>query len=248
MFSNNTQEQIGFYVYALFSSRESRLPFYIGKGRGNRVFAHAQNELSNLSLDDQLSLKQQTIRNVISAGGQVIHKIIRHGLTESESLKIESALIDLLNYTNQDCLTNAILGHGVSQGICDAYDLEVMYSAPDFDIGVTPVVLIKIERQWNKLVLANNTTHIPLEELFMAAKGDWKISLRRVEKAKCVFAVARGITRAAFVSTGWESIQDSTRKRMTGFLVDKNYDKYIGKSVSHVFDRGSQNPIRYINC
>ena len=39
-FSAIVEEKLEWYVYALIDPRDGRL-FYIGKGKGNRVFAHA---------------------------------------------------------------------------------------------------------------------------------------------------------------------------------------------------------------
>jgi hypothetical protein len=35
------QAKLGFYVYALFDPEHPTVPFYIGKGQGDRVFDHA---------------------------------------------------------------------------------------------------------------------------------------------------------------------------------------------------------------
>lgn len=40
-FSKVTIENIGYYIYCLIDSRDKTI-FYIGKGCGNRVFAHKQ--------------------------------------------------------------------------------------------------------------------------------------------------------------------------------------------------------------
>ncbi|GAA1482383.1 hypothetical protein GCM10009624_28230 [Gordonia sinesedis] len=49
-FSARVAEQLGWYVYALRDPRDNRV-FYIGKGKGNRVFAHA-NAVDFASVDD----------------------------------------------------------------------------------------------------------------------------------------------------------------------------------------------------
>ena len=43
-FSQKVQEELGYYVYCLVDPRDKRV-FYVGKGVGNRVFAHANDAL-----------------------------------------------------------------------------------------------------------------------------------------------------------------------------------------------------------
>ena len=45
-FNAYIQEKLGWYVYCLRDPRDKKI-FYIGKGKGNRVFAHANNAKHN---------------------------------------------------------------------------------------------------------------------------------------------------------------------------------------------------------
>ena len=38
-FSSNTINNLGYYVY-IYSDPDTKVPFYIGKGKGNRCFNH----------------------------------------------------------------------------------------------------------------------------------------------------------------------------------------------------------------
>ena len=92
-FSQSTKEALGFYVYCLVDPRDNRV-FYIGKGKGNRVFDHVHCALE----EDGSNLKLETIRAIHANDKEVKHYIIRHKLTQDEAYKIESTLIDFLTY------------------------------------------------------------------------------------------------------------------------------------------------------
>lgn len=59
-FSQQTIESLTYYVYALVDPRDNRI-FYIGKGKGNRIFQHAKDALN----DNDQSLKLDIIRSII---------------------------------------------------------------------------------------------------------------------------------------------------------------------------------------
>ena len=44
-FKKGVAEELGFYVYRLIDPRNGQT-FYVGKGRGDRVFAHINDELA----------------------------------------------------------------------------------------------------------------------------------------------------------------------------------------------------------
>lgn len=248
MFDIKAQERLGYYVYALFDSDEPNWPFYIGKGCGNRIFAHAKGEPTPQADDEPISTKLQLIAEIKNANRTVVHKIIRFGLSEEEAFKIEASLIDLANYIRPDTLRNEISGQGVAEGIYDAADLAFSLAAKEIQPD-RPLLVIKIERRWDALVSQwGSATAVPVNSIYDAIKGDWKLNIARASRAECVLAVARGLVRAVFIPSGWTNAGYENRKVMTGILDSKQLQHFVGTSVAHLFERGSQNPVRYLQC
>lgn len=83
-FSNEVIEKLKYYVYRLVDPRNGHT-FYVGKGKGNRLFAHVAGALKNFKdgknyleeNEDDVSTKMSTIREIVSSNLQVIHIIHR---------------------------------------------------------------------------------------------------------------------------------------------------------------------------
>ena len=90
-FSDETAERLGYYVYRLIDPRNGRT-FYVGKGKGNRVFEHIKCALKENAAKE--NLKYKIIKEIKAAGLDVLHIIHRHGLTEKEAFLVESAVMD----------------------------------------------------------------------------------------------------------------------------------------------------------
>ena len=101
-FPPEVADKLQYYVYRLIDPRNGET-FYIGKGKGNRVFAHARGDIET----DSLSEKMTRIRSIHIAGFDVAHVIHRHGLSEKSAFEVEAALIDA--YPG---ITNIMDGHG----------------------------------------------------------------------------------------------------------------------------------------
>src|SRR5512139_1648320 len=90
-FPVEVSEKLKTYVYRLIDPRNGET-FYVGKGNGNRVFAHIR--LERKLGGDELDNKAKRIREIHAAGFEVGHVIHRHGLDDETAFEVEAALID----------------------------------------------------------------------------------------------------------------------------------------------------------
>jgi hypothetical protein len=245
-FDQRAEETLGAYVYALFDPRNSTLPFYVGKGRGNRVFDHAQGVIPDVD-GLQQSSKLRLIRDIYASGLEVIHKILRFGMPDDEALRLEATLIDFINFIEPDRLTNEVSGQGVAEGFFDTRDLAISLAAEPLNSGQTKILLVKIERRWTALVESHGAgSAVPDKEVFEATRGDWKLSLDRARSVQYVLAVARGLVRGVYAPKLWGEAGYENRKRIVNIDESAALPSWTGRSVAHLFSRGSQNPLRYL--
>lgn len=234
MFSQSVIESIGYYVYFLVDPRTNQT-FYVGKGTGNRVFAHA-NAAEKAEEDD--SNKIAKINEILAEGKAVKYYILRHGLSESEAFMLESALID---YIGTDRLTNEVSGHNSSLMTTD--EIVTLYEAKEVEI-TDPVLLININNLYRR--------DMTQEEIYNATRVWWKVNLSRCNKAKYVLSVYKGIVRQVYCPQRWYSgftEKGQARVGFEGVPAEQGIrDKYVNCSVSKYFSKGSQNPVKYVNC
>jgi uncharacterized protein len=183
-FSDKVSEELKCYVYRLIDPRNGTT-FYVGRGRGNRVFAHVATSLDPSDSNEDTDLKLGTIRAIRNAGFEVQHVIHRHGMDEKTAAEVEAALIDA--YPG---LTNLAKGSGSDRGIMHANEIVRKFEASPA-VFSDPVVLINVNRYTEE------------QDLYNAVRYAWKISERKAKEAKYILAVRKGLIIGAFEAHEW---------------------------------------------
>ncbi len=226
-FSNAVCERIGYYVYILKDPRNDTI-FYVGKGKGNRLFQHVQCALENATDNDKYNL----IREIHKDGKEVEHFILRHGLEEKLSLEIESTIIDLLGIEN---LANSVKGHDTwERGLKTVDEVFQHYDAKAV-IFDEPCIIININRLY--------TRGISAQKLYDSTRASWIVGTKR-DRAKFAIASYRGLVREVYEIEKWQPNGD--RWEFIGKIAkDEIRDKYLNQSLENYIKKGGQNPIRY---
>ena len=252
MFSQKVQEELGYYVYCLVDPRDKKI-FYIGKGVGNRVFAHA---CDALEYEDVSTEKLEKIREIIKSGHEVEHYILRHKLTEEDALTVESVLIDFLTYqefNTESLLTNIVAGHHQwNEGIKTVDQIMQIYDCK-------PLLL----KPGHKLLMVNlNRTYMKKSEDGMRVNSDlyeitrkyWKVSKYNADQTDYLLGVYKGVVRCVLKpTTKWLPFKHrekdgriTIRYYVEGVIDDKEgNDLYLNKDVT-AYPFPSGGAIRYI--
>ena len=222
------------YVYRLIDPRNGET-FYVGKGKGNRVFAHIRAEIDG----DDPGEKLKRIHESRAAGFDVAHVIHRHGLDDATASEVEAALIDA--YPG---LTNAVAGSGSNEfGAMHAQEIVNKYQAVPAEFKHRAII-INVNRS------ATETS------LYDATRYAWKVDAKKAGRAEIVVAVRYGLIIAVFIAEQWlpATAEHFPRREPVpgrfGFVGREAPDEirrmYIGKRLPDQFRKqGAANPIKY---
>ena len=243
-FSPYVQEHVGWYVYLLRDPRNNEV-FYVGKGKGNRVFAHARDAVA---LPDSDKPKLALIRAIHQAGLHVQTELVRHHIpNEKTAYLVEAAVLDAMASLGQQ-LSNEVGGHHSDlYGWASTAVAASIYEAPPMPDQAEPLLLLKIPHLW--------TPAMSDSALYEATRGWWVLAKKGL-RARYAVAVNNGVTRGVFRIEYW-------RERVPG---DRDYSPedegfrlgfqgppapemahLLNRSIKHL-PQPSGGALIYINC
>ena len=245
-FPEGVAARLKWYVYRLIDPRNGET-FYVGKGRDDRIFAHAKgvdpNPQSSDTEDaeDAADLKLKRIQDIRSSGLEVSHVVHRHGIETPEvAYEVEAALIDA--YPG---LTNVAGGHG--SGDYGSRHVEEIIA----DYALEPLEVKE------KLILISITKSFQDENLsiYEAVRCSWRMSFAKAKLYRLVLAHVNGRVVGAFRVNKW---LPSTSEHFPGRAVPGRFgfhgeeaepatwNYYVNKIVPDTFRRrGAASPVRY---
>ena len=237
-FSKEIKKALKYYVY-LFSNPITGEIFYVGKGKGDRVFSHLE--------DTNENEKVKKIKEIRSQGREPKIEFLVHGVEDEVTIKkIEAAIIDLIG---KNKLTNKIGGYESSYfGRMDLNQIKARYTSDEANI-TEKVVLIKL----------STTFRYNMEpfELYDYTRGIWKVAENRRNEITHAFAVYDGIIQETYNVLQWfkagttyanrdyDEWDITGRWEFIGSISEEMRTKYRYKSVEHYWSANAQNPIRY---
>lgn len=239
-FDEKTIQYLDYYVYVLIDPSNGK-PFYVGKGKGNRVFNHVNCVLNDPTISD----KYDVIRQIKERGDRVLHIILRHGLSDKVAYEVESSIIDFSLYFNHK-LTNAALGHNsIENGVMTTDEVIGKYNAPKLEKLRDDAIIININKSYKRGSGSDG--------IYEATKEAWVISRSKLPKIKFVLSEYRGLIVEVFKVGNWYPVntkgKNGKAKVRYGFngeiATEEVRKEYHHTSVAHIKGLGAANPIRY---
>jgi len=238
---------LGAYVYALRDPRDNAV-FYVGKGRGNRVYSHVWAALGSLNAFDTgdgegeqdvpeiTSAKLTRIHDIHGSGHEVEHWIVRHAITSAHTddlaaLAVEQAMIDVLRLGESSLdtpvLTNIAGGHTASQHrMTTVEELARRYAAPPIPPLPYPCIVVSV-----------NGTADPLcspDEIYEMSRRYWPAGQVRNLTDLPAIVFGAGIVRAVYRIKSWTQVDMRGRTPLyefTGAIDPDLNSAYVGRRI-----------------
>ena len=237
MFSAQVIKEIKYYVY-LLSDPTTNEVFYVGKGKGNRVFQHLKDKSDNP--------KTRKIKELEILGLKPKMDLLIHGCDELTVKKVEASIIDLIG---KDNLTNIVKGYeSTNFGRMNVSQISGKYNNKKANI-IEKVLLVKLSDTFRY----NMSPH----DLYDITRGIWKVSKERQKVLTHAFAVYDGIIQETYKIEAWfdpdktytgintDKWKKNGRYEFVGNICNEMRRKYLLKSVAHYYPLRAQNPVRY---
>lgn len=137
-----------FYVYSIIDPR-TKTPFYIGKGKDNRMYMH-ERYVINGRIPDNNKHKYYKIKQILDAGLDLQYEIFWSGIDEDKAFTIEKQWIQKIGLDNLVNITNG------GQGGCLGDEVNRRRSNSLMGHKISPETIEKIKQgnlgkvPWNK--------------------------------------------------------------------------------------------------
>ena len=245
MFDEKTKQHLNSYVYLLIDPTTNQ-PFYVGKGKNDRVFDHLRCACESETISD----KYDKIREINNDNKTVGHIIVRHGLTDREASEIEASLIDVFDFLKSG-LINIVGGQkSIEKGLITTDQIKRLYNAEPLTEISNDCVIININKQYER----GNSK----DAIYKATKETWTIHKSRINNIEFVLSEYKGLIVEVFQVVRWYKKERGYNfgaqkygqtKIGYGFegqiAPNEIRNKYLNKSIAHVKKRGSAGVVRY---
>jgi hypothetical protein len=206
-------DKLGYYNYALCELDENnrRIPFYIGKGKGERCLQH----FKEIPADE----KGERILKLIKSE-KISIDILAYNIDEKTAFSIESVCIDLLGIEN---LNNKVRGHGADFKRLPIYELSSILMGEEVSVlnehkGVAFLLEKTFDNSFGDLELLEHT------------RGIWR--RKQPPDVKYAFATFRGVVKEVYEIHSW--VPAGTQEYFTRNLDPKkaiNRFEFVGKKA-----------------
>ncbi|MBQ7713162.1 MAG: hypothetical protein IJT69_05030 [Clostridia bacterium] len=242
-FSNETISEINYYVYRLIDPRNGQT-FYVGKGKGNRVFDHVKCSIDYYDGVEETSDKDpnkfRIIKEIIDSGLDVIHIIQRWNLTEKEAFEVEAALIDAYQG-----LSNLQSGHHSDFGVTNAELLEKRFHLSEYkEPQDFKYIIIKV-KSWK---LDEMLEQYPETYRYEATRSAWRMNPRTVKEFPYVFSVTDGIVKEVYKVYNWYQHESRTgRFAFNGEIAHEEIrSRFVNKRIPDKYaKKGMASPVLF---
>lgn len=232
MFSEFVQQNLNYYVYRLIDPR-NQSTFYIGKGRGNRIFDHVNSVKNN---NRSVSNKELIIQSLLDQNLQPGYVIHRHGMDEQTAFEVEGALLDAY----PEALNDANGHDNASRGLMTVKEILFKYELPELPLPNFSVLIINVN---------NISNPFDRDAIYKQVQGDWVLSVQNASRMEYVLAVYKGIAIGIFKPLEWLPSKQPRRFYFKGKEASSEiWQMYIGENGKRITNpkmKNSQNPIKY---